>query len=79
MELVEYDEPTAQVTLRLSNVELGELSACVGYIHSTFDDQDTVYLGLPGEEGKAHVAGLNQQIQAVLARLNQQFVHGRKG
>lgn len=80
MELVRYDEGADDarltLTIKLTNNELSDIGACLDYLASTFDRQDSVLLGLPGEEGEAVVNGLSKQVHALILELNRQTIPG---
>lgn len=80
MELVAFDEGTGDarltLTIKLTNNELSDIGACLGYLVSTFDDQDSVLLSLPGEQGRAVVNSLNDQVHGILDDLNRRTIPG---
>lgn len=79
-ELVRYHKGTGDarltLTIKLTNNELSDIGAHLNYLVSTFDRQDSVLLGLPGEEGKAVVNGLSKQVYALILELNRQTIPG---
>lgn len=79
MQLVEYDEVTNDVTVKLTNVELCEIAACLGYLSNFFPDLDDVALGLPGAQGEARVEDLNNQIHEIISTCNHRYIPGYHG
>lgn len=80
MELVAYDERADDgrltVTLKLTDAQLADIGACLGYLVSTFDDQDSVLLSLPGEQGRAVVQSLSNDVHAIVLQLNRLTIPG---
>ena len=63
------NEKPETVTLTLTVEEFVDLHMAVSHLVYTLDEQDTVLMGFPGEEGEKHLNALYEKLSAVLSSI----------